>query len=412
MKDQITKRFIIGALIIAALLVTFNFVKNYVQDPDVGPYDSAGQIVAIEQTREGGRVALFDSSGKRIDPPAPTKSTFDDREVSWAVDGQRVFVSSNRETNAYNIYRWNPGDQKFMRRSKGTRSQGVPWFGPAGDPDAKNLGLLQAGGQIFELDVKNGDLGQVLPPSGDRVSQGEEGSKAAMEGYDRFGNAFLKARYAGSKDKLYGLMRDDEGYTMVFQPIGVDEMGQPLRPAEMYRGQNVDFETDPSGVAAVLVRGFQFPPYQEVPKEFIKNGKVVPPFGSALFRVAMGADGKPMSEAVIAAGPEAEEAIGDFSISPDGSLVAVVIGRKTEGGGFEPAVLLVMPFKANGSTEARPVVQGRVSSPSWSGDGSKLAYLKQDGMNTDVYRVNADGTSETKVTNGGTWLMPQFSPAK
>ncbi|MBL8068492.1 MAG: PD40 domain-containing protein [Armatimonadetes bacterium] len=412
MKDQITKRFIIGALIIAALLISFNFIKSFVQDPDVGAYDSSGQIVAIEQTRDGGRLALFDEAGKRIDPPKPSKATYDDREVSWAVDGSRIFVSSNRETNAYNVYRWNPGDQKFMRRSKGTRSQGAPWFGPAGDPDAKNLGLLQTGGQIFELDVKTGDLGQILPPPGERISVGEEGAKGSMEGYDRFGTAFTKARYAGSKEMIYGLMRNDEGYTMVFQPVGVDAMGQPLRPIEMYRGQIVDFETDPNGVGAVLVRGFQFPPYQDVPKEFIKGGKVVKPFSSALFRVTIGPDGKPASEAVIVVGPDAPEAVGDFAISPDGLQIAVVVGAKTEGGGFEPAVMLVMPFKVNGGAEAKPVVQGRVSSPSWSGDGTKLAYLKQDGKDIDIYRVNADGSSETKVTSGGTWLSPRFSPAK
>lgn len=410
-KTQNSKRFVIWALLIAGMLVSYQFFKKFVEDPDLGDFQSAGHIVAIELNNSGGRVAMFDESGKRIDPPEPKKDAWDDREVSWSADGQRIFTSSNRELDSYNVYRWNPAKNIVQRRSIGSRSQGAPWFWPGEDPNGPKIGLIQSGGQIQELNITSGDSSLVMPPTGDRVEGTEEGSKGIMDAYDRFGRAFVKARYAGSKDKIYALMRNEEGYTLIYQAIGLDANQQPIRPAEMYRGTTVDVETDNNGVAAILISGFLFAPDAQIPEEFIVDGKAVPPFGAGIFRSEIGANDSPTIVAVVVIPVDAEEALGDMAVSPDGTKIAVVIGRKVKEGGFEPLFMLSMPFEENGGQAATPIAQGAISSPSWSPDGSKITYLKQEGANVDVYRANADGTGETKVTNGGKWAMPQFSPA-
>ncbi|MFM9874722.1 MAG: hypothetical protein ACKVQS_14800, partial [Fimbriimonadaceae bacterium] len=393
------------------LTIGFQYFKNIADDPDFGDFKSAGYILAIERIGSSGKAVLFDDTGKRIDAPKPQKTEYDDREVSWSVDGQRIFISSNRDSNAYSVYRWNPDKNKMERRSAGSMSQGAPWFGPYDDPDAKKYGLIQSGGQILALEIRTGATGTVLPPSAERVTTEGEGSTANMEVYNNFGESFIKARFAGGRNRILGVMRNDEGNTVIFQPVGLDQNGQALRPREIYRAKRADIEVDRQGVAVVMLAGFQFPPNAEIPPEFVKNGKVTPPFEDAIFKVSIGEDLTPKVEPVAFIPSTAAETFINCAVSPDGSMIAVVVGTKLESGGYEARGMVVMPFEAQGNNKMRPIIQGAVSSPSWSPDGSKLTYLKTVGSDTDVYRSNADGSSEIKLTNGGNWATPQFSPA-
>lgn len=411
MKKQNQRRFAIMLVVITILTIGFQFFKSAAEDPDFGDFKSAGYIIAIERNGSVGRAVMFDESGKRIDAPKPSKSEYDDREVSWSLDGQRVFISSNRDSSAYSVYRWNPAKSKMERRSVGSISQGAPWFGPYGDPEAKKFGVIQAGGQILALEIKSGATTTVLPPTAERVTTESEGSTSSMDNYKNFGESFVKARYLGSKDRILGLMRNDEGNTVIFQAIGVDQNGQPFRPVEMYRGKRLNIETDRVGTAAVLIAGFQFAPNAEIPEEFIKNGKVTPPFADGIFKVGVGQDMAPSVEPVAMIPVGAKETFVDFALSPDGKMLAAVIGEKLADGGYISRALVVMPFELQGSQKMTPLLQGAISSPSWSPDSSQITYLKTEGSDTDVYRANGDGSNELKLTNGGNWATPQFSPA-
>ncbi len=410
MKKQNAKRFAIMGIVIAILIFGFQMWNQVADDPDFGEFKSVNYIIALERDGAQAKVVMFDDAGKRIDSPKPAKSEFDDREISWSVDGQRVFVSSNRDSSAYSVYRWNPAKSKFERRSIGSISQGTPWFGPFGDPDAKKFGLIQAGGQILALEIKSGATGTVLPPSADRVSSEGEGSTSSMEMYSKFGESFVKARFAGSKDRVLGLMRNDEGNTLILHPIAMQPSGQPFPPMELYRANRINFDVDRNGVAGVMLAGFQFPPNQEIPAEFIKDGKATPPFQDGIFKVTIGSDYSPQVEPVGFIPPGAKESFMDLAVSPDGSKVAVVVGRQVDSGGFEPIGIYVMPFEAQGNQHMMELVPGAVASPSWSADGSKLTYVKTTGSDTDIYRINADGSGELKLTSGGNWASPLFSP--
>jgi hypothetical protein len=410
MKKQNAQRFAIMGIVIAVLMIGFQFWKNFSEDPDLGDFKSVGYIVALERDGSKGKVVMFDDAGKQIDAPKPAKSEFDDREVSWSVDGQRVFLSSNRDSSAYSVYRWNPAKNKIERRSIGSISQGAPWFGPYDDSEAKKFGLIQAGGQILSLEIKNGATSTVLPPSAERVTTQEEGSTSSMDVYKNFGESFIKARYVGDRSRVLGLMRNDEGNTLIFHAMGVDNNGQPNRPTELYRAKRIHFDVDRSGTAGVMLSGFQFPPNTEVPAEFVKDGKVVPPFEDGIFKVTIGDDLSPQVEPVAFIPVGAKETFMDIAVSPDGTKIAVVIGERLEDGGFQARAMVVMPFEGQGSQNMTPIIQGAVSSPSWSADGSQITYLKTIGSDTDVYRAKADGSSELKLTNGGNWSSPLFSP--
>jgi TolB protein len=46
--------------------------------------------------------------------------------------------------------------------------------------------------------------------------------------------------------------------------------------------------------------------------------------------------------------------------------------------------------------------------PSWSTDGTKVAYTRTLGRNNEIYVMNADGSNQTNVTNNSS---PELDPA-
>ena len=49
--------------------------------------------------------------------------------------------------------------------------------------------------------------------------------------------------------------------------------------------------------------------------------------------------------------------------------------------------------------------------PTWSPNGSKIAFGSDRGGNPEIYTMNADGTEQTRLTdNPGTDCCPHWSP--
>lgn len=410
MKKAVAIRFVIGALLIAGLLIGYQMFQKFAQDPDLGTFESVNYIVALQTDGRSTHAVMFDNNGKEILPPKPNKERWDDREITWSPDGQRVFLSSTRETDSYVIYRWNPAKNKVERRSLSNRSQSGPWFGSS-DTATRASGLIQSGGLILDLAFAEGKTTQVLPPPVDPTQGEEEGRRSSIETlYGRFGDSFVTARYIGNKNTLIGIMRNDTGQTAVLHVFGTDANGNPNMPHEIFRGHKVDVESAPGGQFVLLVRNMEWPDPTQVPEEFIKDGKVTRPFESALFIGRVHENGQPEVQPILAMPPGMMEGPGDFSISPDGSKIAVVIGHIDDHLGFTPLGLIVMPLAAGGGQQAVRLMQGEISDVSWNGDGSRLAYLKREGGKADIYTLSADGSDERKVTTTGNMLSPQYSP--
>lgn len=413
MQKQIGTRLVIGLFAIAALFFGYQYFANFAEDPDVGDFDSVGYIAAVRQTPDGGRAVLIDPRGNVVEAPAGPRANYDDREVSWGADGQRVFISSSRESDAYNVYRWNPSSEKVERRTTGSRSQGSPWFVRGTDEAFRQFGLILTGGFVFEMNVRTGAMAQVLPPLlRERAVAGEEeGARSPLEAlYNDFGESFREARWGAAKDFIFAVMQNDLGRVAIVQARGFDAQGRPFPPREIFRGQHVDLDVTTAGEALVMIRGFQFNPNQPVPEQFVRDGRPVRPFSSGLFRVTVGPDGNPVAQAVVLVPEGSPEGFGDVALSPDGSQLAVVVGEVAESGDFEPRALFVMPFVEGGGQQARPVAPGSISGPSWSGDGRRIAYMRRDGRETAVWTASSGGGDERKLTSGANYTSVAYSP--
>src|SRR5207247_4290522 len=92
------------------------------------------------------------------------------------------------------------------------------------------------------------------------------------------------------------------------------------------------------------------------------------------------------------------------SYSSDGTKIAFETARFS---GVAPDIAVV-----NAGTALAKVVEN-AREPTWSPDGAKIAYVaNRDGLISSIYVANADGTNETRLTNGypGSDDQPAWSP--
>ena len=130
----------------------------------------------------------------------------------------------------------------------------------------------------------------------------------------------------------------------------------------------------------------------------------VPPFASGLFKLTM--EGNEAKLAPIMVIPTEQQIMSGATLSPDGSQIAVVIDdteAKVKG-------MVLMPFKEGGAGEGQPLIQGNVSTPSFSPDGKKIAFIKFENSFSNVYVINTDGSNEKKMSSDGYFSNPKFSP--
>ena len=74
--------------------------------------------------------------------------------------------------------------------------------------------------------------------------------------------------------------------------------------------------------------------------------------------------------------------------------------------------IYVMNADGTGQTRLTNNPEG-ASSPDWSPDGSKIAFVRRREGNLEIYVMNADGTGQTNLTNNsGNDSSPAWSPVK
>ncbi|HSJ62557.1 MAG TPA: LpqB family beta-propeller domain-containing protein [Gemmatimonadaceae bacterium] len=89
--------------------------------------------------------------------------------------------------------------------------------------------------------------------------------------------------------------------------------------------------------------------------------------------------------------------------SPDGSRIAFVARNGSyDNDDLVHSLRLVNPT-GSGMTEIVPLTSAWISRPTWSPDGTRIAFS----MNGVIYVIRADGTGQTQLTLGG---MPAWSP--
>jgi hypothetical protein len=401
-------RFAVGLIVLALLFVGYRWWRDYSQDPDLpAEAETAGMIAALEMTSEGTQAVIFEPDGNIRKSPGYLESKTD-KELVWRPDGNRLFFTSDREEDAFHIYRWNLASDKVMRRSFGSRSQSSPTFAPPIVPDANEKLLITAGGFVLEFDPRKSVTHQVLPPVGRERSEGEEGAASQFDAiYQRLGTSFRKAIWGKDKKWVAAVMRrEDQGEILIVQNM---ESEQP--PMVIMAGDEIEFCAIPTtGAFAFVVNGFQFHDPNQIPKENIKDGKVVLPF-QALLGI-FDPDQRKMS--VVMPSAEAEYGFRHLGASPDGANLLLTAGKLDPNGNYEPVSLLLIPAVEQGGASAKRIMAGAVFEPSWGPDSHAIVFIQRDSAGKrGIFTINKDGSGLTDISKGrGDFAWPSFSPKK
>lgn len=415
MNNKLAIRLIIGLFIIAALVLGFQWWRGIKNDPDFGHADTVDMVGAIEQLADGDQAVIFQSDGKKISSPGYRESAVD-RDLVWQPDGERVFFISDRSKGIH-MFRWNPvGD--VQQRSVDGGSKGSIMFGPVGDTPAEQSALITSGGRVLRYDPKVPATYQELPPKERERASGEEGGAGGQfeVAYSKIGNSFKKAVWSKDRKSIVAVMRRDGGEVLVVQSMtGLRDLNtgevRLLPPTAITAAKKVDFDIAANGVVVIAMTGFQFPDPDKIPKEFIKNGKVVPPYDNAIIYFNPD-DITNTGMKAIYVFPDAKGAAMQPAISPDGSKVLLSIGPADEDGNIQFAGIVAMPVTEGGGGQGAPVVRGPASQPSWHPSGNKITYIKTDTAGKrSIFVANADGSEERNLSaSSGNYSHPVFSP--
>lgn len=103
-----------------------------------------------------------------------------------------------------------------------------------------------------------------------------------------------------------------------------------------------------------------------------------------------------------------EEGVDTLAWSPDGSQLAFTLFNEPG-----PTQIALLPLVATGRQVGRMLTElpGGALDPSWAPDGSWLAFAGRDGFAMDIYAIQPDGSSVTRLTSDGVLARsPVWSP--
>lgn len=418
-RNKLALRIVVWLFAIAILFAVYQWYRGLGHDIDLPvKADTAGFIAAVERRDNGSIAVIFRPDGTKVEAP-DYKAGAQDKEVVWRPDGNRLFFSSDRVDDSFNIYRWNTGRNTVERRSLGSRSQSSPNFSPFGPPSEQNKPLIIAGGFVLELDPKDGSAVQVLPPPQREIAQSGEEQTVADQFttlYGRIGTSFKEARWGKDRAYIIAVMRREGGEVLVIQPTrptkDADGKLRPALPVMLEAGDRIEIDVAPSGIVAASIIGFQFPDPNTVPEEFIKDNKVVPPFRHALVLVNPEKLGtQEVSSAAFVSATD-KVCLQQPRFSPDGSKILAVGGSVKDGINFTPEVLVSLPAQPNGFMNHTVLLSGEIRDPSWRPDGKEIVFVKRDDQSPRaIYRIGANGSGEKRVSqDAASYFGPVFSP--
>ncbi len=416
MNRKVGIRMVIGLFAIAALYLGYWWFSNYSLDTDGNAKNNTvGMIAAIRNGESGPQAVLFKEDGTEVASNGFNAGNTD-REISWSPDGNHIYFSSDRAGESYNIFRWNPGSNKVEQRSLETgRSQSAPTWGTPDHPSFTTDGLIVAGGAVFRYIPKLKRAEQILPPASKEAALDQEGGRqSAMAIYEKIGTSFKDARWGPGRQVIFAVMRRDEGEVFVINYMVTGPDGQPIPPIPVIAGDEIQMDVGPDGTAVIAVRNCQFPDPENVPDEYLKDGKPVVPYKHGLEMIRVESDLRPIRAPIVAFFDDNVIFV-DPAISPAGDEIAVSVAGIQNGQDIMPkglALVALKPTTQESPPIQTPILEGPITKPRWSGDGARYVFLKDEaGGKRSVYTADKDGSGESMIsTSGDDFDIPSFSP--
>ena len=426
MNKKLAIRTVLMLLAIAAIFGIYQALQAYFKDfSGFGHADSVGAIVALEDTVSGTKAVAFDPNGTKREIPDGSESSRD-TDFSWSPDGDFVYLASNRDpssktkgSGAFNIFRWKFGADHIETMTDQRRSMSAPRFSKADPP---KMGVVIAGGNVLQAQFESSKttLEQIMPPINKNRVAGSEGEGTSEGGsiYSKWGNSFRQAFYLPGHTGMLAVMRRDDGEVLVFHDFRMTgDPPQPKRPVGILAGSRIQLDVTDDGRFVVSQQDVTVPDPEQVPKEWLKDGKLFPnlggtPFHHMIWYGNLDSDGVPHPSPMLPPAPKPEDEVLflDPKISPDGKTLVVVLARRPKPNETSPQGLLLIPLAADGAGQPKPMIQGEIAQPSWSPDSTTILFTMMSSGKRSIYTMGADGSAPVKVAGDANYSFPQYSP--
>lgn len=406
MRSRSTRRLLVFVVALGVVGWLFVWLMGKKGDIQLGS-NTSSMIGAMLLNEDGSQAVVIDPKGT-VTKSSGYLTGSTDRDLAWGPDGNRLFFISDRKEDSFHIFRWDPqrnAEPEQRSIDKAGRSNLVFEEKPAADADL--AGLVTVRGTVQEFFPVNGKSGQILPPSKQRV-EAEEGGGAGNTFellYNRFGKSFRVARWLKSKRFIAAVMRREErGETLIIQDFEPDKEGKIKPPMQVFSAERIEIDVDPVNqmlVAAILeVTPPEGPDGNPVKLGFVHGVFIIDPTKTTREAIAP-----------VLLSPDAKQCVVEIKCSPDGSTLLFVPAAYTGDGNGTSAGIVSCPLKANGGGQGSPLIQGSVSSPSFSPDGTKITFIKREGVNRAVFIADSNGSNARNLTGtSGDYSRPLFSP--
>jgi len=403
-------RFAIGLLLIAGLILAYNYLKGAGRDiNNLGNTDSVNYIAVLKETERGTQLVVIKPDGTELPSPGYVEDTTD-RELAWRPDGNQIMFVSDRKDQTFNLFRWNLANGSCEPRTTGTQNYGNPVYPSPTAPSANDYALVTSGGFVYEFDPVKPGIAKVLPPSLREIA-GEVGEGAAGQFdtiYKKIGNSFRIAKWTPDKRFVVAVMRRDTGEALIFQKMPPAD-GKPSLPKIIAAGESIQFDVSPTDNKVVYtLQNFEYPEPDRIPKEYMKNGRAVLPFrhGTGIVNLEDAKDTE--HNGIILASKDDNQAASNPRFAPDGASFLLSVGIYADGTVL-PKALLNVPAKVGGIQGTSPIREGEVYDASWAPDGKSVIFVQTLEGKKAIYKVGLDGGGESKVAEGN-YSRPAFSP--